>query len=156
MVLRHTLGCLGQKHKKHETPVSAISLIVSLQHEIQQGIACVFYVEQLVRHAQPELKEKRPRKKLLENLQDLGKVLRDLEVDLRTNPNDSWEKHCLVFVISTHFSCFQTSRHNPPLPNHYKFCYIMSFSLFPFSPVLFLSLSLLFSSSPTFTARPPL
>lgn len=69
--------------------MSAISLIVSLQHEIQQGIACVFYVEQLVRHAQPELKEKRPRKKLLENLQDLGKVLRDLEVDLRTNPNDS-------------------------------------------------------------------
>lgn len=59
------------------------------QHEIQQGIACVFYVEQLVRHAQPELKEKRPKKKLLENLQNLGKVLRDLEVDLRTNPNDS-------------------------------------------------------------------
>ncbi|CAI8018876.1 Formin-like protein 3 [Geodia barretti] len=65
------------------------SLILA-QHEIQQGIACVFYVEQLVRHAQPELKEKRPKKKLLENLQPLGKVLRDLEVDLRTNPNDSW------------------------------------------------------------------
>ena len=61
----------------------------SLQHEVQQGIACVFYVEQLVRHAQPELKEKRPKKKLLDNLQPLGRVLSDLEVDLRTNPNDS-------------------------------------------------------------------
>lgn len=63
--------------------------LIPFQHEIQQGIACVFYVEQLVRHAQPELKEKRPKKKLLENLQPLEKVLRDLEVDLRTNPNDS-------------------------------------------------------------------
>ena len=61
----------------------------SIQHEIQAGIACVFYIEQLVRHAQPELKEKRPKKKLLENLQPLAKVLADLEVDLRTNPNDS-------------------------------------------------------------------
>ena len=59
------------------------------QHEVQAGIACVFYIEQLVRHAQPELKEKRPKKKLLENLQPLSKVLSDLEVDLRTNPNDS-------------------------------------------------------------------
>ena len=50
----------------------------------------MFYIEQLVRHAQPELKEKRPRKKLLENLQPLSKILSDLEVDLRTNPNDSW------------------------------------------------------------------
>ena len=49
----------------------------------------MFYIEQLVRHAQPELKEKRPKKKLLENLQPLSKVLSDLEVDLRTNPNDS-------------------------------------------------------------------
>lgn len=65
------------------------SLILA-QHEIQAGIACVFYIEQLVRHTQPELKEKRPKKKLLENLQPLTKVLADLEVDLRTNPNDSW------------------------------------------------------------------
>lgn len=50
----------------------------------------MFYIEQLVRHAQPELKEKKPKKKALENLQPLSKVLCDLEVDLRTNPNDSW------------------------------------------------------------------
>lgn len=50
----------------------------------------MFYIEQLVRHAQPQLKEKHPRKKLLQNLQPLAKILRDLEVDLRTNPNDSW------------------------------------------------------------------
>ncbi len=59
------------------------------QHEVQTGIACVFYIEQLVRHTQPELKERRPRKKLLDKLQPLTKVLTDLEVDLRTNPNDS-------------------------------------------------------------------
>lgn len=62
------------------------------QSEIEAGIACVFYIEQLVRHAQPELKEKRPKKRLLLNLQPLSKVLSDLEVDLRTNPNDSWVK----------------------------------------------------------------
>ena len=50
----------------------------------------MFYIEQLVRHAQPQLKEKHPRKKLLQNLQPLAKILKDLEVDLRTNPNDSW------------------------------------------------------------------
>lgn len=61
-----------------------------MQHELQSGIACVFYIEQLVRHAQPELKEKKPKKKMLENLQPLSKVLSDLEVDLRTNPKHSW------------------------------------------------------------------
>lgn len=50
----------------------------------------MFYIEQLVKHAQPQLKEKHPRKKLLQNLQPLAKVLKDLEVDLRTNPKDSW------------------------------------------------------------------
>jgi hypothetical protein len=55
-------------------------------------LACVFYIEQLVRHAQPELKEKRPKKRLLVNLQPLSTVLTDLEVDLRANPNDSWVK----------------------------------------------------------------
>ena len=49
----------------------------------------MFYVEQLVRHSQPQLKEKRPKKRLLENLKPLSKVLADLEIDLRTNPNDS-------------------------------------------------------------------
>ena len=50
----------------------------------------MFYIEQLVRHAQPELKEKKPKKKTLENLLPLSKILCDLEVDLRTNPSDSW------------------------------------------------------------------
>ena len=66
------------------------TLYIDLQHELQAGIACVFYIEQLVRHAQPQLKEKHPRKKLLQNLMPLAKVLQDLEVDVRTNPNDSW------------------------------------------------------------------
>ena len=59
-------------------------------------------MEQLVRHAQPELKEKRPRKKLMENLQPLGKVLRDLEVDIRTNPNDSYEPAGLTVHITVY------------------------------------------------------
>lgn len=66
-----------------------IFTVICVQHEVQTGIACVFYIEQLVRHTQPELKERRPRKKHLEKLQPLAKVLADLEVDLRTNPNDS-------------------------------------------------------------------
>lgn len=45
-----------------------------------------------MRHAQPELKEKRPKGRLLANLQPLSSVLTDLEVDLRANPNDSWVK----------------------------------------------------------------
>ena len=60
-----------------------------LQHELQAGIACVFYIEQLVRHAQPQLKERRPKRRLLASLRPLSRVLTDLEVDLRTNPNDS-------------------------------------------------------------------
>ena len=52
----------------------------------------MFYIEQLVRHAQPELKERRPKKRLLLNLQPLLNVLTDLEVDLRANPNESWVK----------------------------------------------------------------
>ena len=52
----------------------------------------MFYIEQLVRHTQPDLKEKRPKKRLLLNLQPLSKVLKDLEEDIRTNPNDSWVK----------------------------------------------------------------
>jgi len=46
---------------------------------------CIFYIEQLVRHAQPELKEKKVKKKSLQHLHPLNKVLSDLEMDLRTN-----------------------------------------------------------------------
>ena len=67
-----------------------ITTIAIFQSEIESGIACVFYIEQLVRHAQPELKEKRPKKRLLENLRPLISVVTDLEVDLRANPNESW------------------------------------------------------------------
>lgn len=67
-------------------------VLMYFQNEIEAGIACVFYIEQLVRHARPELKEKRPKKRLLVNLQPLSNVLTDLEVDLRANPNDSWVK----------------------------------------------------------------
>ena len=59
---------------------------------MESRIACVFYIEQLVRHAQPELKEKRPKKKLLANLQPLSKVLADLDEDLHNNPNQQWVK----------------------------------------------------------------
>ena len=45
-----------------------------------------------MRHAQPELKGKHPKKRALVNLQPLSTVLTDLEVDLRSNPNDSWVK----------------------------------------------------------------
>ena len=49
---------------------------------------CVYYIEQLVRHAQPELKEKKVKRKLLQHLHPLTKVLVDLEVDLRTKTDE--------------------------------------------------------------------
>ena len=51
---------------------------------------CIFYIEQLVRHAQPELKEKKVKKKSLQHLHPLNKVLSDLEMDLRTNKKEEW------------------------------------------------------------------
>lgn len=45
-----------------------------------------------MRHAQPELKERHPKKRMLLNLQPLSNILADLEIDLRSNPNDSWVK----------------------------------------------------------------
>ena len=59
-----------------------------LQAETKVGILCVYYIEQLVRHSQPELKEKKVKKKLLQHLHPLTKVLTDLEVDLRTNTDE--------------------------------------------------------------------
>lgn len=44
----------------------------------------MYYIEQLVRHAQPTLKQKKIKKKLLEKLHPLNKVLKELEVELRT------------------------------------------------------------------------
>lgn len=61
---------------------------------------CVYYIEQLVRHAQPELKEKKVKKKLLQHLHPLTKVLADLEVDLRTNTDE--ELVMIHHVIPSH------------------------------------------------------
>lgn len=55
---------------------------------------CVYYIEQLVRHAQPELKEKKVKRKLLQHLHPLTKVLADLEVDLRTNTDEELVASC--------------------------------------------------------------
>ena len=61
------------------------------------GILCVYYIEQLVRHAQPELRERKVKKKLLQHLHPLTKVLADLEVDLRTNTNEELVMtHCVI------------------------------------------------------------
>ena len=48
----------------------------------------MYYIEQLVRHSQPALKEKKVKKKLLEKLHPLGKVLKELEVEMRTNTEE--------------------------------------------------------------------
>lgn len=52
---------------------------------MREGASSVYYVEQLVRHAQPELKEKKVKNKLLDKLQPLSTVLKQLEVDIRTS-----------------------------------------------------------------------
>lgn len=68
--------------------------MTSLQAETKGGILCVYYIEQLVRHAQPELKEKKVKKKLMQHLHPLSKVLSDLEVDLRSNNDEE-----LVLIV---------------------------------------------------------
>ena len=52
---------------------------------MREGASSVYYVEQLVRHAQPALKEKKVKSKLLNQLQPLATVLKELEVDIRTS-----------------------------------------------------------------------
>ena len=49
------------------------------------GLSCMYYVEQLVHHTQPALKQKKVKKSLLEKLHPLDQVLKGLEVELRTN-----------------------------------------------------------------------
>jgi len=85
MLLNYTLACIF-------VSIIYFTIFYLLQNEMESRIASVFYIEQLVRHAQPELKEKRPKKKLLANLQPLSKVLADLEGDLHDNSNQQWVK----------------------------------------------------------------
>lgn len=66
---------------------------------MQSGFSCVYYVEQLVRHAQPALKEQKFKKNLLEGLHPLKTVLADLEVDMRTNLNHSYVSHDVLFPV---------------------------------------------------------
>ena len=48
-----------------------------------------FYIEQLLRHLAPVLKEAKVKSKLLAHLNPLRKVLTDLEVDLRSTADDA-------------------------------------------------------------------
>ncbi|XP_019853233.1 PREDICTED: formin-like protein 3 [Amphimedon queenslandica] len=66
------------------SPQQKWSLILA-QRETNAGLSCMYYIEQLVRHSQPALKEKKVKRKLLDKLHPLGKVLKELEVELRTN-----------------------------------------------------------------------
>lgn len=68
---------------------------------------CVYYIEQLVRHAQAELKEKKVKKKLLQHLHPLTKVLADLEVDLRTNSDE--ELVMINQVMSSYHMIYSTT-----------------------------------------------
>ena len=60
-----------------------------LQHELKAGVESAFYIEQLLRHLAPVLKEAKVKSKLLAHLNPLRKVLTDLEVDLRSTADDA-------------------------------------------------------------------
>ena len=62
----------------------------------------MYYIEQLVRHAQPELKERKVKRKLLQHLHPLTKVLADLEVDLRTNTDEELVVNASCDPITSH------------------------------------------------------
>lgn len=63
---------------------------------MRDGVSSVYYVEQLVRHAQPALKEKRVKKKLLDKLKPLHSVLKQLEVDIRTSTSVKWVPQFII------------------------------------------------------------
>ena len=66
------------------------------QRETNAGLSCMYYIEQLVRHSQPALKEKKVKRKLLDKLHPLGNVLKELEVELRTNTEGYIYKYFLL------------------------------------------------------------
>lgn len=61
----------------------------------------MYYIEQLVSHSKPSLKEKKVKKSLLEKLQPLSKVLKKLEVELRTNSERYKELHQTISTPSS-------------------------------------------------------
>jgi len=52
-------------------------------------VESTFYIQQLLRHLSPVLKEAKVKSKLLSHLSPLRKVLTDLEVDLRSTADDA-------------------------------------------------------------------
>ena len=62
--------------------------LISLQESVREGRHSVhFYMNQLCRHLDPQLRMKNPPKKLLKGLISIESLLTSLEVDLRSNPN---------------------------------------------------------------------
>eukprot|EP00118_Oscarella_pearsei_P004550 m.19705 g.19705 ORF g.19705 m.19705 type:complete len:1124 (+) comp27884_c0_seq2:125-3496(+) len=49
-----------------------------------------YYIDQLNRHMNARLRTRRPKRKYLKGLSPIGDLLKSLEVDLRTSPNNDW------------------------------------------------------------------
>lgn len=84
---RYPLLCLaghGLEHANTASPSPPFS-----QHELKAGVESTFYIQQLLRHLSPVLKEAKVKSKLLSHLNPLRKVLTDLEVDLRSTADDA-------------------------------------------------------------------
>ena len=95
---RYPLLCLaghGLEHahcKHYLSPLPPLSFSPSppfSQHELKAGVESTFYIQQLLRHLSPVLKEAKVKSKLLSHLSPLRKVLTDLEVDLRSTADDA-------------------------------------------------------------------
>jgi hypothetical protein len=98
--------------------------LILAQHELRAGVECFYYIEQLQRHTDPVLKERKVKSKLLANLQPLGKILKDLEVDLRSTTDDAWIQEfvsspnhghvALLNVLKDALNCPEMPAHKNP------------------------------------------
>uniref|UniRef100_A0A7M5X7I7 Uncharacterized protein n=1 Tax=Clytia hemisphaerica TaxID=252671 RepID=A0A7M5X7I7_9CNID len=66
-------------------------ILLKGKESVREGRHSVqFYMNQLCRHLDPQLRTKSPSKKLLKGLISIESLLTSLEVDLRSNPNATW------------------------------------------------------------------
>ncbi len=56
----------------------------------------------MIRHTQPEAKEKRPKKKFLQGLRPLADVLKNLKKDIKSHPNKQFLKKFVHYPENGH------------------------------------------------------
>jgi hypothetical protein len=88
-----------------------------------------YYLDQLKRHMGSKLRLKHPKKKYLKGLAPIGELLRSLEVDLRSSPNNDWamtfvdEPNSGVVVLIDFLTFLQTDTTERPKKKKYEILY---------------------------------